>query len=317
MDATMTPAPAKGAAESRPTLLGRVSEWWFAPLPRGRVAVLRSAVYAFIWFDVLVIRPWVFDHGTVPGELYQPLFIGRWLPVPTPTPMVTIAIAIGVLTSAAFAAAGRAPRVAGTAAFCLYLEWMLIAFSYGKVDHDRFAFLVALAVLPTVGRARWGDGTPDPATGWAVRSIQVAVVATYFLASFAKLRFGGLGWVNGATLTRAVLRRGTFLAQPLLQWPWVLKAGQYAIMTFELASPLLLLVPRRIGYIMLAAAVSFHLVTYAAIEIIFHPHTLCLLAFLPLERLPSPWDRLRRRAVRPEEPGGRVGTVDEKAPASP
>jgi hypothetical protein len=308
----MTPATAEGATGSRPTLLERVFEWWFTPLPRGRVAVLRTAVYVFIWFDVLLVRPWVFDHGTVPGDLYQPLFIGRWLPLPTPTPAVTIAIAVGLLASAAMAAAGRAPRVAGAAAFCLYLEWMLIAFSYGKVDHDRFAFLVALAVLPTVGPARWGDRRADPATGWAVRSIQVAVVATYFLASFAKLRFGGLGWVNGATLTRAVLRRGTFLAQPLLQWPWVLKAGQYGIMAFELASPLLLLIPRRIGYIMLAAAIAFHLVTYAAIGIIFHPHTLCLLAFLPLERLPSPSDRLRRRA----EDRGRGNAINARATAS-
>ena len=310
----MTAAP--GRTPSRLTLLERVSEWWFTPLPRGRVAVLRTAVYAFIWLDVLLIRPWVFDHGTVPGDLYQPLFVGRWLPLPTPTPLVTIGIAVALLASAAVAAAGRGVRLAGAAAFCLYLEWMLIAFSYGKVDHDRFAFLVALAVLPTVGPARWGDRTSDPATGWAVRSIQVAVVATYFLASFAKLRFGGLGWVNGATLTRAVLRRGTFLVQPLLQSPWVLKAGQYGIMAFELASPLLLLIPRRIGYIMLAAAVAFHLVTFAAIEIIFHPHTLCLLSFLPLERLSSPVDWLRRRVKHGRGPERSRKPRPERAAAS-
>jgi hypothetical protein len=294
----------------------RLGEWWFAPLPRGRVAVLRSAVYAFIWLDVLLLRPWVFDHGTVPGELYQPLFIGRLLPLPTPTAAVTIGIAIALLTGAALAASGRLPRVAGATTFFLYLEWMLIAFSYGKVDHDRFAFLVALAVLPTAGPARWGEKTADAAAGWAVRSIQVAVVATYFLASFAKLRFGGWGWVNGATLTRAVLRRGTFLAQPLLEVPWVLRAGQYGIMIFELASPLLLLTPRRIGYAMLAAAVLFHLVTYAAIEIIFHPHTLCLLAFLPLERLRPLVGNGRRAQRKRELDEGRKAPVERAASPS-
>jgi HTTM domain len=269
---------------------GRAWSWWLAPLPRARIAFLRIAVYVFVWFDVLLIRPWVADHGTVPTDLYQPLFIGRILPLPAPVPWFARAVEVALLTSAAVAAWGRLPRLAGAATFALYLEWMLIAFSYGKVDHDRFAFLVALAVLPTVGKASLTDERADSVSGWAVHSIQVAVVATYFLAAFAKLRYGGLGWVLGATLTRAVLRRGTFLADPLLDHPWVLRAGQFGIILFELASPLLL-VPGRVGYVFVGLAVVFHIVTYAAITIIFHPHALCLLSFLPLERL------ARRRAA--------------------
>ena len=64
--------------------------------------------------------------------------------------------------------------------------------SYGKIDHDRFGLLVALAVLPTAGRARHGDKETTEAGGWALRLTQVGVVCTYFLASMAKLRFGGL-----------------------------------------------------------------------------------------------------------------------------
>jgi hypothetical protein len=123
------------------------------------------------------------------------------------------------------------------------------------------------------------------------------VVATYFLAAFAKLRFGGPGWVNGATLMRAVLRRGTVLAEPLKSNPWVLRLTQYFIMAFELASPLLL-TRGRLGRIFLLAAVAFHAMTYATITIIFLPHVMCLLSFAPLERLdPRAWAMDRRTAA--------------------
>jgi hypothetical protein len=49
----------------------------------------------------------------------------------------------------------------------------------------------------------------------------MAAVATYLLAAVAKFRFGGLAWLNSATLAWAVVRRGTFIADPLAQAPWV------------------------------------------------------------------------------------------------
>ena len=271
-----------------------MTAFWFPSLPRSRVAVLRVVLYLFIVVDVLMTTAWVADHGRVPGGLHQPLFIGRLLPLPVPTEAWVVAIEIALLAAAVVAASGRLPRVAGWAVFALYLEWMVIAFSYGKVDHDRFAFLIALAVLPTVGSARADDRTADERAGWALRAIQVAVVATYFFAAWAKLRYGGVEWVNGSTLTRAIVRRGTSLADPLLDVPIVLQATQYGIMLFELASPVLL-VPGRWGRRMLVVAVAFHLVTFASLTIIFLPHVMCLLAFVPLEEV---WAKGRVRILR-------------------
>ncbi len=267
--------------------------WWFRPVGKGRVAALRTILYSFIFVDVLLTTSWVASHAAVPGELYRPLVVGRILPLPVPGPLLVPAVMWLLLGCAAVAAFNRAPRLLGAAVFVLYFEWMVIAMSYGKVDHDRFAFLVALAVLPTVGPARWGDRTPDEAAGWAVRCIQVAVVLTYFLSVFAKLRFGGIEWLNGATLVRAVIRRKTFLSEPLLDYPWILRATQYGIVLFEMLSPLLL-VRGRVGKLFLAGAVVFHLVTFASIGIIFLPHVMCLLSFVELERLnPQLWGRLQ------------------------
>lgn len=261
----------------------RLRVWWFDPAPRNRLEVLRCAAYAFIFLDVLVTTAWVARHAYAPVELYQPLLIGRLLPLPVPTHGFVVGLEVALLAAAAVALVTRS-RVAGAVVFFLYLEWMVVAMSYGKVDHDRFAFLVALAVLPTVPKAAWSDGRASEAAGWALRCIQVAVVLTYFLASVAKLRFGGLEWLNGATMMWAVIRRGTFLTDPLLDRPWVLHMSQYLIMLFELASPLML-VRGRTGRLFLIAALIFHLVTYASVTIIFLPHVFCLLAFLPLERL--------------------------------
>ena len=293
------------ARTSRSTgLVARLIRWWFGPLPRGRVAALRTVLYLFIFVDVLFTTSWVADHGLVPGELYQPIFLGRLLSLPTPGPLFVAVWEVVLLTCAAIAATGRWPRLLGTAVFVLYFEWMFIAMSYGKVDHDRFAFLVALAVLPTAGLARWGDRTGDERSGWAIRTIQLAVVLTYFLSVFAKLRFGGLEWLNSATLVRAVIRRGTAISDPLLEYPWILQAAQYEIILLELTSPLLL-VPGRVERRFLIAAVIFHIVTFSTIGIIFLPHVMCLLSFVELERLPNPAAAIRSSFRRPM-PSGRT-----------
>jgi hypothetical protein len=115
---------------------------------------------------------------------------------------------------------------------------------------------------------------------------QVAVVATYFFAAWSKLRFGGWNWATGATLTRAVLRRGTDVAQWTLDHPGVMRGFQWGLLLLELAAPLLLFVRRdRTRYAIVGGLVAFHGITYLAISIIFLPHVVALMAFLPLERL--------------------------------
>lgn len=275
--------------------MSRLASWWFEPVPLARVAVFRLLVYGFIFIDVLLTTAWVQRHALVPQEFYKPLFFSRLLDLPAPTEGFIRWTMVCLLVAAALALTGRWPRIAGAAVFAFYLTWMFIAMSYGKVDHDRVAFLVALAVLPTAGRARVGDEGDSETAGWALRMVQVAVVCTYFLAAFAKLRFGGPEWVNGATLMRAVLRRGAWWTDPLLtDNPWILHATQWFIMAFELASPMMLL-RNKFGRSFVLFSILFHLVTFAAITIIFLPHVVALLSFLPLEKLRQTPGRLRSR----------------------
>ena len=264
--------------------------WLLTPAPLARVAVLRVVVYLFVPVDVLLTTTWVRGHAQVPGELYVPLRIGRLLPLPTPGPWVEVfqvVLVVAALTAAVAAVRDVLPRVTGWLVALLYLEWMVVAMSYGKVDHDRFAFLVALFVLPSVGRAALRSRERSEAAGWALTAIALAVVATYTLAAVAKIRFGGWDWVDGATLTRAVLRRSTPLSEPLLDVPWVLHAAQYGIMVMELVvAPLLLVRWRdpRVTWTLALGFLGFHLMTFSMITIIFLPHCVALLALLPLEK---------------------------------
>lgn len=257
-------------------------------MPLARVAAFRIIAYLFIPIDVLLTTAWVQWHGDVSTRLYQPLIVANLLDLPLPTHTVVVSVQWSLIVTAVLAATGRAPRLLGAIVFVLYFEWMIIAMSYGKVDHDRFAYLVVLAVLPTVGVARWRDRGSSEAAGWALRCIQVAVMLTYFFAAWAKVRFGGWDWVNGATLTRAVIRRGTGLAEWTLDVPNLLTTAQWLMLGLELLSPLILLARSdRARIAVVTFLVGFHLMTYAGVTIIFLPHVVAILSLLP-------WERLRR-----------------------
>ncbi|WP_239521025.1 MFS transporter permease [Blastococcus saxobsidens] len=280
-------------AEVRPTGSARgPGAWWFRPVPLARIAVFRVIAYLFIPIDVFLTTAWVRAHADVPPEWYQPLLVGRLLHLPTPTETLVVVVQWALVLAALAAASGRAPRLLGAAVFLLYGEWMVIAMSYGKVDHDRIAFLVALAVLPTIGRARFRDRRPSEAAGWAMAAVLVTVMLTYFLAAWAKIRFGGWDWPTGSTLTRAVLRRGTDLSNWTLELPWLLGTAQWVMLVMEFLAPLILLARSdraRIGLVLFL--LGFHLMVYAGVTIIFLPHCVAILSILPWERLTARFTR--------------------------
>ncbi|GAB3433029.1 hypothetical protein [Flindersiella endophytica] len=267
-------------------VLSAGTRWWFAPLPLARVAVLRLALYLFVIVDIRLFVNDVPAAGFVP-ELYRPLLIGRLLHLPTPTPLLVEILQWGIPLAALVAASGRLPRLAGLAVGLGYLWWLTISMSYGKVDHDHMAIIVAMLVLPTVGRARFGDRTPSQAAGWAVRCLQVATVATYFLSAVTKARNHGwtFGWASGAVLTWAITRRPTPISEPLLQTPWLLHVLQWIAFLGELLSPAVLFLRRRALMCGALFWLGFHLTTWLFLGIHFLPTAICWLAFAPLERL--------------------------------
>ena len=127
---------------------------WFAPvLPESRVAILRTVLYAFVLLDIHT-----FVRDPIPlsrhPELYSPLLLARLLHLPPPSVPLTVTLYVVLLISCVVAAANRLPRVAGVVVAAAFTWWTAIGMSYGKVDHDHMALVVALWVLPTVGADR-------------------------------------------------------------------------------------------------------------------------------------------------------------------
>ena len=278
--------------------------WLFPPVPLARVALLRRAVYLFVIIDVLVLHTSGHYHGWVDPAWYEPLRMGKLLHLPAASVPLVELLRWGAVAAAALALTGRLPRITGCVVAVAWIWYQYVAFAYGKVDHDRGDFVIALLVLPMVGAATVAERRRSEAAGFALRAIQLTAIATYFLSGWAKLRFGGPEWVNSATMLRAVVRRGSILGEQLLHVPWTLHWFQWVLLTLELLSPVIFFVGERWRRRMVAGWYLFHALTYAMITIAFWPHLVMLLAFLPLEEYRDRWrsrpgrNRAGRRATR-------------------
>ncbi len=270
--------------DTKPGWGRRALDWVTAPVPYGRIAAFRTLCYVYVLADVTLFTNWVYGHAGAPGNLYRPLYVADFLHLPVPTPGLVHTLFWALVVLAPIAATGLYPRLLGTTVFLLFTEWMIIAMSYGKVDHDRFGFLIALAVIPWIGKARQGDPTLTQTGGWALRTTQLAVVSTYFLAAIAKLRYGGLQWMTSSTMTRAIMRRGTFLAVWMLKVPGLLVLTQIGIVIFEMLSPIVFMVGERLRLWIVAFFYSFHVVVFLTVTIAFVPHLIAMASFLPLEK---------------------------------
>ena len=292
---TRTAAPLDPPAPRWETVIERTRARIYQPLPHGRVALLRLAIYGFTIADLFWVVNDVFAHADAPAALYRPVLLREWLHLPVPFHNYVHVLRWVIIIGCLLCASGQLPRrvgvLSGYVVAIAFTDWVSIGMSYSKIDHDHFALIVALWVLPSVGVARFGERARSEAAGWALLCIQIGCVATYFLSALAKFRYGGLDWPTGSTFAWAMTRRGTGLGRAMLSPPWILTASQFLIITVELLSPLLLVFRRRLRYLFVVGLFGFHLSTYLTLKIHFLPLVFCLLAFLPLEQI-LPLDRL-------------------------
>lgn len=286
----------------------RARAWLFPPVALARIAWLRAILYPFVIWDATVQLSDGLSHGDVPAALYRGLIVRDVLGLPAPSPGYVRVVLAVLIVSAAIAATGRLPRLAGWVCALAMLDWVSNAFAYAKVDHDHFALIVALFVLPSVGRARFRDvEVRSEAAGWAVRLVTIAAVSIYFLSAWAKMLFGTWGWANGATLTWALTRRPNGLGPWIGAHPTLVHALQWLMLCAEFLAPVMLWLRGRALAAGLVFFLCFHASTYYLLRIHFLPLVVCLLAFMPLERSPAWW------ATRPRGQGGHL----QEAPAAP
>ena len=288
--------------------LRSAASWLMPVVPESRVAILRTVLYLFVIIDIHL-----FVRDPIPlsrnPELYRPLLMERLFHLPPPSVPLTIMLYLILVAGCLLVAANVLPRLAGWVVAAAFTWWTAIGMSYGKVDHDHLALVVALWVLPTVGviADRWRSVERSAQAGWALKCIQISVVFTYFLSALTKIRSGGwsiTSWPESSILLWAIIRRPHGLGQFLLPYPELLHVMQWLSFTAELTAVIVLWLR---GRALLAAAVfwmRFHVFTLAFLYIHFAPTAICWLAFAPLERL-GPWLR-RIKAGRRQRTGRRA-----------
>lgn len=259
---------------------------WAAPLvPLERIFIYRVIIYLFAIADTL----WICNDppalATIPPSLYRPILLRQVLHLPAPNPTYVTVLHLVLIVAALIAASGFFSRVAGIVTLLAFVDWVSIGYSFSKVDHDQYAFVVALLALPFAGSARWGDRTVSEAAGLSIRCIQIGAVCCYFLSAVTKVRFGGWGWANRVVVGWAFARRGTPFAQWLLTIPHFARMSQWLMIVAETASPALLFLRRRPLAAFVLFFCLFHAITWATLGISFFPLVVCLLSFAPLEKV--------------------------------
>lgn len=283
----------------------RVAGWFTPAVGIARIAWLRTVLYLFVILDMHAFVRDTRMKGESPG-LYQPLLLARLFDLPRPTVAITTTLYVVLIVACLVAASplrNVVPRLAGWVVAPAFTWWVLIGMSDGKVDHDHLALVVALWVMPTVGPAAYSDRLRSEAAGWALKCIQLAVVATYAFSALAKIRQGdwSLSWPSGAILTWAIVRRPHPVGEWLLGHPWMLIVMQWVGFIGELLSPVVLWLKGR--WLLLAALffLGFHAANTAILLIHFLPTAVCWLAFAPLERI-----RVRTAKEEPADPAEAV-----------
>ena len=292
------------------TALARAwNRWWFAPSARHQVGIFRIALLA--WFVYLYV-----DYFTSLGWVaHRPIaFLHRCLglrlsPIPFPWPdgLGTALQWIGwtTLFTSLLGIATRASLIVFT---LVTFHLQGIRYSFGYFGHAHLLACLALAALAVApGAGSWSvdalvralrrrepvlahlRGRPAPV--WLARIVLIQIVAVYLAAGVAKLRYGGLEWLDGRTLSfylagethdgkqyfgakrepapEDLWRDGFGLehilykahpppsARRLARHPWVCRLLAVASVGFELGFAVVLFAPRLV-LPALVAAVAFH-----------------------------------------------------------
>jgi hypothetical protein len=286
-----------------------VSAWLLRPVPASRLAVLRVLVvgYAVGW---LVLRlPHLVGVARLQDPArFDPIGILALLRSPVP-PAVGLAVLAASLAVGAAALLGWRWRVTGPLFALGFLLVTTYRNSWGQVFHTEnlvALHLVILAVAPAAVVLSFDArraASPASVAGWPLQLMAVATVGAYVVAGWAKLRIGGLDWLDGETLRNQVahdnVRKALAgewwspLARHVVGHAWLWPPLAVATVAVELGAPVALLGGRwRTAWVV--AAWTFHVGVLALMAIAF-PYQLLAVAYAPffaVERL------LRYRGVR-------------------
>jgi hypothetical protein len=312
----------------------RADRWLLAPAPPTRLAAIRILVAAYCTIFLIARFGSFWGSLELPRRQWEPVgplwFLDEPLPVGLAQLILLATIALGVA-----ATLGWHWRLTGPAFALGFLVVTTLRMSWGHVIHtENLAVLHLLVVGLSLGAAdawsldarRAGRplGPPSYRYGMPLRLMAVALVITYVLAGWMKLRNGGSDWLTGEVLRNQIAYdnlRKELLGSPhsplggwVVQFAWPFHPIAWLTVLVELGAPLALL-GGRIRTTWAIAAWGFHLGILVLMAISF-PYPLSGVAYACLfrpERLVGPLlDRSRQLVV---ERRLRSGTMETWRPS--
>lgn len=296
------------------SLLRRIDAWWTRPAPALRMALVRIAVGLFCCVLLAVRGRHYAAFADLSPQRFAPLGVVAMLDVPCSPELSTALVIATGLCCLAFTLGYRF-GVFGPL-FGLLLLWVTTyRNSWGHVSHGDNLFVLHVLILGFCPAAdalsldarrlqtpsRWAMRY-----GWPLRLMAVVTVATYVLAGWAKVRFGGAAWLGGDAVRLHVafdtLRKARLGVPPngltlaLLPRAWTFAPVGVLTLALEMGAPIALF-GRRLALVWSAAMWLLH-VAIALVMMLAFAYPLALVAFSPLFRLERAAAKLRRFARR-------------------
>lgn len=310
----------------------RADRWLFAPAPPTRLAAVRILVAAYCTIFLVARLESFWGSLSLPRRQWEPVgplwFLDEPLPIGAAQLLVLVTIALGVA-----ATLGWRWRFTGPAFALAFLTVATLRMSWGHVIHTENLAALHLIVIGFSRRAAdtWSldaghtaspdtVSTPSYRYGLPLRLMAIALVITYVLAGWMKLRNGGTDWLTGDVLRNQIAYDN--LRKELLGSPhspiggWVVRFGwpfhpiAWLTVVVELGAPLALL-GGRIRTLWTVAAWGFHVGILVLMAISF-PYPLSGVAYACLfraERLVGPvLERTRQLVVERRRRSGTMGS---------
>jgi len=184
--------------------LRHFDERFTAPGTAERFGAVRLLVSLFATVFVAVRASYVLDISALSASRFQPIGLWYWLADPLPLAVVWAIIAV-TLIAGVLAAAGLYYRLSGPALAVGFLLFATYDNSWQHIAHTENLLALHLLVLPLAGAAGAFSFSHRrrhdvERYGWPLRVMSMITVATYVVAGIAKVRNGGMEWLEGDVL---------------------------------------------------------------------------------------------------------------------
>ena len=278
-------------------VISRFDAWLLRPMPAARLATLRilCSVYAVAFVSARFGSFW--RATNLPSSRVEGVGILWFLDGRLP-PVLMQALIIVTLVAGVLSALGLRHRVIGPVFALTFLLVSTYRLSFGHVIHTEHLIAIHLLIIgfsPAADARALAAPPSEPPSdaryGVPIRLMVVALVVTYVLAGWAKIRHGGTEWLFGDVLRNQVAYdnlRKELLGSPhsalggwLVRYDWIFPPAAMATTVVELGALVVLADARRRRWIWAVGAWLFHVGVLATMAISF-PYPLSFVAYAPL-----------------------------------